>query len=107
MKKAPLQQVKERFKDKDGLVAAVRDLAKGDLWVDRLAEDDGLERVSNAKLLRLHKILTDVKGQFGSRKALVDAILKAEGRQKDDGYASRLGAQPLPRLWDHYKILPR
>ena len=58
MKKAPLERVKQQFKDKAGLVEAVKGLAKGDLWLDRANEDGGLGLVSNAKLLRLHEILT-------------------------------------------------
>ena len=103
MKKAPLQQVKEQFNDKAGLIKAVRDLASDDLWIDRLSEDDGLDLVSNAKLLRLHKILTDAKKEFGSRAALIEAICKLDRREKDAGYRARLEGHPLPRLWDHYQ----
>ncbi len=103
MKKTPLQIVKERFTDKEGLVKAVRELATDDLWLDRTNEDEGLERVSNQKLLRLHAILSQVKQEFGSRGALIDAILKAENREKDAGYRTRFERWPTPRLWDLYQ----
>jgi hypothetical protein len=102
MKKSPLQIVKERFKDKAGLVAAVQALATDDLWLDRLSEDEGLELVSNAKLLHLHEVLTSLKSEFGSRKALIDAILKVEGRDKDADYRTRFEGWSTPRLWDYY-----
>lgn len=103
MKKTPLQIVEERFKNKEGLVEAVRKLATDDLWIDRVNEGKGLEHVSNRKLLRLHDVLSRVKDQFGSRSALIDAILKAEKREKDAGYRSRFERWPTPRLWDRYR----
>ncbi|MFW5875377.1 MAG: hypothetical protein ACOCXM_01445 [Myxococcota bacterium] len=103
MKKAPLAQVKERFGSKDDLVKAVRTLASDDLWVDRLAEDDGLGLVSSRKLLHLHDVLSEVKNQFGTRGKLVDAVLELEKRAKDDGFRSQLERLPTPRLLDTYR----
>jgi hypothetical protein len=108
MKKSPLTVVKERFgadrkEAKKKLVAAVRDLSKGDVWVERLSGDKGLEHVSNKKLLHLETVLTTVKKDLGGRKGLIDAILEVEKRVKDEGYRSRLDAQPTPRLYDHYR----
>jgi hypothetical protein len=107
MKQSPIAEVKERFGDKAGLVKAVRDLSGGGLWIDRVNEDKGLDRVSNAKLLHLHAVLTDVKQAFGSRKGLIDACLELEKRTKDEGYRTRLDRWPLPRLWDHYRAVKR
>lgn len=101
MKSSPLAQVKDRFKDKDSLVAAVKSLATDELWLGRINEDKGLDCVSNKKLLHLHDLLTDVKKTWGTRGGLVDAILKAEKREKDAGYRSRLERQSTPRLVDH------
>lgn len=102
MKASPLAQVKERFGSKDKLVEAVRDLATDALWIDRVDEDKGLERVSNKKLLHLHGILSEVKDQFGSRAQLIDAICDVEKR-KDPGYRDRLDRWSTPRLYDWYK----
>ncbi len=102
MKASPLAQVKDRFGSKEQLVEALKDLATDELWIDRIDEDKGLERVSNNKLLRLHGVLTEVKEQFGSRSKLIDAICEAEKR-KDEGYRDRLGRWPTPRLYDWYK----
>lgn len=107
MKQTPLAEVKERFGDKDGLVKAVKALAKGDLWLDRTNDDKGLDRVSNAKLLHLHRVFSEVTEAFGNRAALVSAILEVEKRTKDDGYKARLEAWPTPRLWDHYRAAKR
>ncbi len=105
--KSPLTIVKERFGNdpkeaKAKLVAAVRAFGD-DLFVDRLNEDKGLERVSNAKLLHLEEVLTAVKEQFGTRAKLVDGILEAEGRAKDADYRAHFDGWPTPRLWDHYQ----
>lgn len=103
MKASPLAQVKDRFGSKDKLVEAVKDLTNDELWIDRVDEDKGLERVSNQKLLRLHALLTEVQSQFGSRAKLIDAICELEKRAKDEGYRDRLGRWPTPRLYDWYK----
>ena len=101
MKSSPLAQVKDRFKDKSGLVSAVRELCTDDLWIVRLDEAKGLDCVSNRKLLHLHAVLTEVKSKYSSRAGVIDAILKAEKREKDAGYRTRLEGQPTPRLLDH------
>ena len=98
----PLAVVKERFGDKAKLVAELEKLT-GDLWVSRTSAKKGLAHVSNAKLLRLHRIFTQVKEQFGTREKLIDAILEIEKRTKDDGYKARLAKFPVPRLYDMYK----
>ena len=102
MKASPFAEVKDRFGSKEKLVDAVRDLAGEDLFLDRVNEDKGLERVSNKKLLHLHAVLSEVKERFGTRAKLVDAILEVEGR-KDQGYRDRLERWPTPRLWDWFK----
>jgi hypothetical protein len=96
----PLALVKERFGDKEKLVAAIQKLATADLWLDRVSEDKGLAKVSNAKLLRLHAALEDAKMRFGTRAKLVKAICALEKREKDAGYEARLLTYPLPRLLD-------
>lgn len=107
----PLATVKDRFESKEKLVAAVEELATDDLWIARLNSDrggdKGLKHVSNAKLLRLHSILSEVKEQFGTRAKLIDAVLEAENRSKDTGYRSRLERYPVPRLYDQYKSSKR
>jgi len=100
MKKPPLQEVKERFNDKESLVQAVRELGGGEIWIERLNEKKGLKMVSNRKLLHLHDLLIQVKERFGSRAGLIDALLEQENRIKDQGYRTRLERYPTPRLWE-------
>jgi hypothetical protein len=101
--KTPLTRVKEQFKDKAALVAAVEKLAGTDLWVARTNKDKGLAHVSNAKLLRLHATFTTVKEKFGTRDKLVSAVLELEKRSKDTGMLHKLSEWPVPRLWDAYR----
>jgi hypothetical protein len=117
--KSPLEVVKEKFGDKAKLVEAVEALTTEELWLGRTsrrgvkAPKDGadaaaaparpLKHVSNAKLLRLHAVLSEVKEKFGSRAKLIDEILAGESRTKDAGYRKRLEAYPVPRLYDLLK----
>jgi hypothetical protein len=103
MSKSPLTTVKEKFGDKEKLVAAVEKFTGEDLWVGRTNEGKGLSHVSNAKLLRLHATFTAVKEKFGTRAKLIDAIVTLEKRTKDEGYKTRISAYPVPRLWDMFK----
>lgn len=107
MKKSPLSVTKERFQSKEKLVEAVQKLATEDLWLDRVSSAKGLARISNAKLVRLHDILSQVKRDFGSRAKLIDAILALEKRVKDAGYKTRLEKFPLPRLLDEHRAASR
>lgn len=104
MATTPLAVVKEKFGDKAKLVAEVEKFTKDDdLWVSRTNADKGLKHVSNAKLVKLHRTFSEVKEKFGTRAKLIDAILEVEKRTKDEGYKTRLGKFPVPRLYDMYK----
>lgn len=105
--KSPLALVKEKFGDKAKLVAAVEKFTSDELWVARTNKDKGLAHVSNAKLLRLHAVFSDVKEKFGTREKLIDAILELEKRSKDAGLRQRLSAWPVPRLYDTYRSLSK
>lgn len=105
MPSSPLQHVKDNFGSKKDLIAAVKSLASGDTWLDRLNQEKGLERVSNRKLLRLHAVLTEVKEDHGSRQALISKILEAEQRPQDLDYKSRFSGWPTPRLLDFLKSM--
>jgi hypothetical protein len=102
--KSPLASLKDKFENKAKLVAELEKIAKDeDLWVGRLNANKGLAHVSNSKLLKLHATFAAVKEKFGTRAKLIDAICEIEKRAKDEGYKSRLGNFPVPRLWDMYK----
>ena len=58
--------------------------------------------MSNAKLLKLHATFSAVKEKFGTRDALLDAVVAAEGRSKDVPYKARMAEWPVPRIYDLY-----
>lgn len=99
MQKSPFTLVKERFKDKESLINAVKALATADLWIDSVNEGKGLPRISNQKLLHLHDVLTQVKKDHGSRAKLIDAILASEKRSKDADYKTSLEGKNTPELF--------
>src|SRR5690349_5287948 len=101
--KSPLQNVKDRFGDKAGLVKAVSGLMTSDLSVDRLDSDKGLDSVSNKKLLHLHDVLAQVKKDFGSRSKLIGAIASDAKRAKDADYTKSLEKHSTPRLFELYR----
>ena len=102
--KSPLATLKDKFENKAKLVAELEKLTKDDdLWVARVNTNKGLAHVSNAKLLKLHATFAAVKEKFGTRAKLIDAICEVEKRAKDEGFKTRLGNFPVPRLWDMYK----
>jgi hypothetical protein len=107
----PLSIVKERFESKDKLVEAVQELMTEELWLPRTSEDrkgkKDISSVSNAKLLRLHTVLSEVQKEFGSRAKLIAAILEVENRSKDGDYQKRLERYAAPRLLDQYKSSKR
>ena len=110
MSKSPLTTVKERFgadrkEAKKKLVAAVKEAAGKDLWLDRLNDEKGLEHVSNRKLLHLEQVLGAVRETVGSRDGLIDAIAKLQGRHEDAAYKARLGERSTPSLWDRYQAV--
>ncbi|MBL8603888.1 MAG: hypothetical protein JNK72_18320 [Myxococcales bacterium] len=95
----PLMQAKSLAGSKKDLVEKVKALATEAYWVDRTGER-GLAGLSNAKLLRLHTVLTTVAKRFASRAALIEAVATAQGHGKDGDYKKSLEKHPLPRLWD-------
>jgi len=107
-KLTPLQEIKERFGSKDGLVKELKAMFdKGELFVERLNADKGLAHVANRKLLRLHEVATEVKDRFTTRAKLTEDLLKMLKREKDEGFKARLEAWGLPRLWDFYKAVAK
>ena len=105
--RTPLLEVKERFGSKEALIKEIEKLtARKDLLTEKFAEK-GIDHVSNAKLLRLHRLVTDVSERFSSRAALVDAYLELKHRSKDEPYRQKLMTYTLGRLYDMYQAAHR
>ncbi|MDP3278019.1 MAG: hypothetical protein Q8Q09_22730 [Deltaproteobacteria bacterium] len=88
------------------LIAKVKTTA-GDLWIDRLSDEQGLDGVSNKKLLRLQAVFAKASERFKSHAAVIDAIVAAEGRAKDLDYKKHFEAWAVPRLMDRLNAVER
>jgi hypothetical protein len=106
MKKTPLQQVAD-LGGKDKLVDKLSDLLeKGEESKDELKQR--LLAASNAKLLRLHGIASEIKSKFnGSREKLVEAILGKLNKVKDADYKAKMLSFTPGRLLDLYRSVER
>jgi hypothetical protein len=105
--RTPLAEVTERFGSKEGLIKELTKLtAKQDFLVEKFSEK-GIDHVSNAKLLRLHRLVTEVSDKFSSRAALVDAYLELKHRTRDEPYREKLMTYTLGRLYDMYQVAQR
>lgn len=111
--KSPLATVKEKFGDKSKLVEAIKAFGTEELWLGRTSADNaggkgrGIDHVSNAKLIRLHAVFTEVKTKFGTRAKLIEEILSAQKRSKDGDLKKKLETYPVPRLFDLYKSVTK
>lgn len=117
MQASPLQQIIERFGDKDetnksevrkeakeALIKSVRNfIKKGDLLEEEFSEK-GIERVSNRKLLKLLDLAEHVQDEFGSRSSLIDKLLEFESKVKDSGYREHLEKLSLPALYSRHEV---
>ena len=63
--------------------------------------DDQLLLQFEARVFRV------VQGEFGSRSKLIDSILAFDNQSKNEGLRTRLGAYPVPRLYDLYRSKKR
>jgi len=88
-KKTPLQIVNEQHGGKEKLVdALVGMLERGE---EGKAEFRArLLAAANSKLLRLHRIMTEVKERFGEKDKLIDALLALLNKAKDKDYREKL-----------------
>ena len=102
-KKSPAVEVRERFGSKDELVKEVKKLFdKTDLFSDKVNADKGIGRVSNKKLLKLHRMATQVQEKFGTRKQMIEAYVKLTNKAKQANVEQKLSNLTLGRLMDLY-----
>lgn len=106
MKKSPLQQVRDQFGSKKELVERLLPV------VDRVQTDESdaefaqrLGTASNKQLLRMWTVASTVKEKFGTRAALVDAVVKAKFGKENNDYRDALGRLTNARLLDLHRQL--
>jgi hypothetical protein len=103
-KQSPLQQVKDKFGDKEKLVEALVGTLER---LDGEGDDDFRARllsVSNKKLLRLHRAQARVT-ELGGKEGLVEKI--AGFKNGDADYKRKLMGQRITRLLDLHDGLAR
>jgi len=104
--KTPLQRVKEEHGGKEKLADRLVDLIeRGD--EDKAELRKRLLAAANSKLLRLHKVFSELQGRFGSKDKLVDALLELMKRSKDQDYRTKLSGMTPGRLLDLYRAQQR
>lgn len=103
-KKSPLQLVKEQFGTKQALADKLIPV------VDRLRADESdedfarrIRAASNKQLLRLLAVEEAVKTRFGSRDALIDAIVQAKFGTANVDYRNALTKYSKVRLLDLHR----
>lgn len=99
-KLSPLQRVKKEHGSKATLAAKV--LAK--LNKPEGEDDDTfanrIQTMSNAKLLRLFDAHARLEAKFGTRDALVDALVAARFPSGNAPYQAKLSTYSVPKLLD-------
>lgn len=104
MKKSPLQQVRDQFGSKQELVQRLLPLV--DRLVDGESDEEFARRLgtaSNKQLLRMWTVESAVKEQFGSRDALIDAVVKAKFGKENNDYRTALTQLTKARLLDLHR----
>ena len=105
VKLTPVEEVRERFGSKEELAKKVMKVVEKDDDVD----DDEFERqilsASNRQLLRLFEVHEIVKGRFGSKEKLVDAIVKLKFSEGNAPYRDKLLTLRSTRLLDLHSTL--
>lgn len=103
-KKSPLQQVKEQFGSKKALADQLIPV------IDRLRADESdadfqrrIQSASNKQLLRLFAVEQSVKDKFGSKDALIDAIVQAKFGKENADFRQALTKQSKARLLDLHR----
>jgi hypothetical protein len=71
------------------------------------AERSALMGTTNAKLLRIHAVASEVKAKFGGKSGLVDAIAKLQfaGGAPNAGWREKMNGFTVKRLADKYRQL--
>ncbi len=110
VKKSPLMRVKDQFGTKEKLVDALvalpaQVIERGE--EDKEAYHKRMMAAANSKLLRLYQTGKAVAERWGSKEALVDALLQLQSRGKDQDYKTKLSTQTVGKLYDRFQSMER
>ena len=106
MKLSPLAEVKEKFGSRDELIKVVMGKIERPDGMSDAAFEKKVRTISNRKLLKLNAAHEDMMKRFGSKDALVDAIIAIECPKKVDTVRrAHLMTLRIAQLLDRHKGL--
>lgn len=100
--KTPKQQLADNFGTRQDLVAKILPLISGGD-----AEKKALMGTTNAKLLRIYEVASEVSKRFGGKSGLIDAIAKLQfpGGKANAGWREKMEGLTVKRLFDKHRQL--
>lgn len=108
MKLSPLAEVKAKFGSREELIKLVAGKIERPEGMSDEAFNKKLNTVSNRKLLKLNAAHDDMVKRFGSKEALVDAIVALVCTGKvDTVYRAKLLTYRVAKLLDMHKDLAK
>ncbi len=99
-KLSPLQRVRAEHGTKAALVDKVVALLSPDEGEEREDFENRIKTLSNDKLLRLYSANQRLEKEYGSREALVDAVVKARFPNGNAQYKAKVEGYRTTRLLD-------
>lgn len=104
-KLTPLQEVKTRFGSKEELANQLIPVLERPDDVEDEDFERSIRTASNGQLLRLHAVQETVKKRFGSKEALVDAIVNDRFPKGNEPYKAKLLGLRASRLLDMHRSI--
>ncbi|MBQ9395399.1 MAG: hypothetical protein IJU23_07775 [Proteobacteria bacterium] len=106
MKLSPLAEVKEKFGSRAELIKLVSGKIERPEGMSDEAFEKKVRTISNRKLLKLNAAHEEMMKSFGSKEALVDAIVALVCKGKVDApYRAKLLTRRVAQLLDLHKSL--
>lgn len=100
MSQSPLQKVRAQYGSKEELAKKVVDLLEKPEDEETEAFEHRVQTMSNRKLLRLIESHEAMTAKYGSKAALVEAVVKARFSGGNADYAAKIDGYSVPRLLD-------
>lgn len=100
--KTPKQQLAETFGTRQDLVSKILPMIGGGD-----ADKKALMGTTNAKLIRLYEVASEVSKKFGGKSGLIDAIAKLQfaGGSPNAGWREKMTSLSIKRLFDKHRQL--
>ena len=102
----PLREMKSRFGSKEALIKEVLSLVERRKGESKDDFKESITKLSNKKLLRLHRVHSRIKEEFQNKTKLATEVLaqRRNGSTKDQDYLEKLVTFSGAKLLDMYEI---